>query len=103
MPTKRVNYSKVRDKKRTATEKKPERTPIGEEPKRYVFEKKIECRIRIRKGPGDNFEHNGRYIDKQKRVEIVEIQGDWGLLKSYKDTRDGWICLTFLTPFDSIE
>lgn len=103
MPAKRVNYSKPRDRKRVSSDDKKEERLIGEEPKRYVFEKKTESRIRIRKGPGSNFEHNGRFVDKQKKVEIVEIQGDWGLLKSYRDTRDGWICLTFLDPYEHVE
>lgn len=98
MPTKRVNYSKIRDQKRKEAESVLEKTATEEPQKIYLYAKKNPSRIRIRKGPGTNFEHNGRYLDEVTRVELIEIQGDWGLLKSYKATRDGWVCLTYLEP-----
>ena len=96
MPARRTNYSKLHDQKRpSGTTEMPE-VQIGKPPKRYVYRKTSDSRIRIRKGPGTTFEHNGKYIDEQKRVEIVEIQGEWGLLKRYAETRDGWVCLKYL-------
>lgn len=69
---------------------------IGEAPKRYVYAKSNTTPIRIRKGPGFTYDHNGKYIGTQKKVEICEIDNAWGLLADYEETRDGWICLEFL-------
>lgn len=52
--------------------------------------------LNVRKGAGANYAvvttvlKNGVYT-------IVEEQNGWGLLKSYKNTRDGWINLSYTT------
>lgn len=98
--TRHTNY---RPRRNRAAETAPAQTNdvvsetiIGEGPRRYVYTKTSTAPIRIRKGPGLEFEHNGQYVSSQKKVEIVEIENGWGLLKSYAKTRDGWVCLEFL-------
>lgn len=54
--------------------------------------------LRIRKGPGTNFDWTGRYTGKGKFtiVEVIEGKGSktgWGKLKSGA----GWICLDYTT------
>lgn len=99
--TRHTNYSRTRNTR--AMESAPNSAVetlnddgLGEAPHRYVYTKSSSARIRIRTGPGLNFEHNGKYIGTQRKVEIVEIENGWGLLKAYSETRDGWICLEFL-------
>ena len=54
--------------------------------------------LNIRKGPGTDHAKTGRYTG-MGTFTIVEVQSGegsdlgWGLLKSYADTRDGWISL----------
>lgn len=93
MAPRRTNYSKMR--------KNPQEDGIGDPPKRYVYQKKDDRSVRIRVGPGLQFEHNGKFVGKQKKVEIVEIQNGWGLLAAYESTRDGWVCLKYVG--DAIE
>lgn len=54
--------------------------------------------LRIRKGPGTNYESRG-YTGKGTFTIVDEAEGKgaskWGLLKSYKDKRDGWISLDY--------
>lgn len=69
---------------------------VGEEPKRYVFKKNDDTPVRIRKGPGVEYEHNGKYITNQKKIECVDVQNGWGLLKEYEKGRDGWVCLEYV-------
>jgi N-acetylmuramoyl-L-alanine amidase CwlA len=44
--------------------------------------------LNIRKGPGTEYEKVGKITDKGVYT-IVEVKGNWGLLKS----KQGWICL----------
>lgn len=81
----------VKEQESTQTE-----TVIGDEPKRYVYDKTTPIPIRIRTGPGFSYEHNGKYIDTQKKVEFCEIENGWGLLADHAETRDAWVCLSFL-------
>ena len=46
--------------------------------------------LRIRKGPGTNYEIAGT-VRKGTKYTIVETQGNWGRLKSGA----GWICLDY--------
>lgn len=56
--------------------------------------------LRIRTGPGTNYSHNGKFTGKGV-FTIVEVKSGngsisgWGLLKSYKDERNGWISLDY--------
>lgn len=93
MSPRHTNYGRGKAARETD---QPEEKPVGEPPKRYVYAKTDNTPIRIRKGPGMNFEHNGKYIDTQKKVTIVDVQNGFGLLQAYEKTRDGWICLEFL-------
>lgn len=58
--------------------------------------------LRIRKGPGTNKEFIGTYTGVGI-FTIVEVQNGpgsksgWGLLKSYKEKRNGWISLDYAT------
>lgn len=53
--------------------------------------------LNIRSGPGTNYPvvntiaHGGVYT-------VVEEDAGWGLLKAYKDNRDGWISLKYTNP-----
>lgn len=94
MSPRHTNYSRGRSARET--DRSEETTTVGEPPKRYVYTKTDDTPIRIRKGPGLNFEHNGKYIDTQRKVSIVDVQNGFGLLQAYEATRDGWVCLEFL-------
>lgn len=56
--------------------------------------------LRIRKGAGTNYAYwtdskgNAIYTGAGK-FTIVETSGNWGLLKSYQKTRNGWISLDY--------
>lgn len=58
--------------------------------------------LRIRKGPGTGYAFTGKYTGKGV-FTIVEVQegtgssAGWGLLKSYKNNRDGWIAMDYAT------
>lgn len=99
MAARHTNYSKIRKESSNDSEitsMEVADSGIGDPPKRYVYQKKDDTPVRIRKGPGTSFDHNGKYIDRQKKVEIVEVQDGWGLLSTYEETRDGWVCLEFI-------
>lgn len=53
--------------------------------------------LRIRKGPGTDCVETGKYTGKGVFTIVDESDGvgasKWGLLKSHKDGRDGWISL----------
>lgn len=96
MPTKRTNYSKIRENKGDL--KKPDDQVDTEikNPEVIMANKKGPESLRIRKGPGYDFKHNGRYVEGVKTLKLAEIQNGWGLLKEYETTRDGWICLDYV-------
>lgn len=50
--------------------------------------------LNIRTGPGSKYESVG-YTGKGT-FTIVEVSGNWGLLKSYSKKKDGWICLDYI-------
>ena len=55
--------------------------------------------LNIRKGPGTDYEKTGEYTGVGIFTIVEEQSGKgsesgWGLLKSYADTRDGWISLS---------
>lgn len=50
--------------------------------------------LNIRRGPGPVYDRVGRYTGVGT-FTIVEVCGNWGLLKAYSKTRDGWICLNY--------
>lgn len=56
--------------------------------------------LNIRKGPGTNYSKTGKFTGKGV-FTIVEVKSGkgsdsgWGLLKSYKDRRNGWISLDY--------
>lgn len=58
--------------------------------------------LRIRKNPGTNYDIVGKIkkVDNDVYTIIDEANGQgaskWGLLKSYKDNRDGWISLDYI-------
>ena len=56
-------------------------------------------RLNIRKGPGTNYASRG-YTGKGIFTIVEEADGQgatrWGLLKSYKSNRSGWISLDFM-------
>lgn len=56
--------------------------------------KVITSALNIRKGPGTKYNIAGVIRDRGVYT-IVEQTGNWGLLKSYKDSQDGWICLDY--------
>lgn len=55
--------------------------------------------LRIRKGPGTNYDWNGKYTGKGVFTIVEESKGEgaskWGLLKTYAGKRDGWISLNY--------
>ena len=57
--------------------------------------------LNIRKGAGTNYAIRGSIKDKGAYTIVDEATGKgatkWGLLKSYKDNRDGWISLDYCT------
>ena len=59
--------------------------------------------LRIRKGPGTNYAQVG-CVYKGEVYTIVDKSNDgtydWGLLKSYKNNRDGWICLYYTKKWE---
>lgn len=58
------------------------------------FKVKVEIdNLNIRKGPGTSYDRNG-YTGKGV-FTIVEVHGNWGLLKAYSKLRNGWICLDY--------
>lgn len=52
--------------------------------------------LNIRKGPGTNYGTANKFTGKGV-FTIVEVQGNWGLLKAYQENRDGWISLKYAT------
>lgn len=50
--------------------------------------------LNIRKGPGIKYDIAGE-IKKDTAVTIVDEKDGWGLLKAYKDKKDGWINLSY--------
>ena len=50
--------------------------------------------LNIRSGPGTNFEVIGQ--TGQGSFTIVDTSGNWGLLKSHSNNRDGWISLDYV-------
>lgn len=93
MSVKRTNYSRMR-------ENKPKETPAQDESRvedtTTVARKIDQTPVRIRKGPGLEFEHTGKYLEGTGIVRLAEIQNGWGLLKSYEENRDGWVCLDYV-------
>lgn len=60
-----------------------------------AFLVKVTCdELNIRKGPGTNYGINGIIRDRGTYT-IIETTGSWGLLKSYKAQRNGWISLNY--------
>ena len=60
-----------------------------------TFKVKLKDNMNIRKTPevkSDNIIKTGG-AKKNNIYTIVETNGDWGLLKSYKKNRNGWICI----------
>ena len=55
--------------------------------------------LNIRKGPGTDFEKTGNYTGIGTFTIVEEADGRgasrWGLLKSYRNERDGWISLDY--------
>lgn len=52
--------------------------------------------LNIRQGPGTNYDIVGQIQDGGKYAyTIIEEKNNFGLLKSYKDNRDGWISLAY--------
>lgn len=103
--TRHTSYSRPRRGRTTQNQVESDATQetdagIGEPPRRYMYKKSTSTPIRIRKGPGFEFEHNGKYIGSQKSVEVCEVDNGWGLLADYQETRDGWVCLEFLDSTD---
>ena len=47
-------------------------------------------KLNVRKGPGTEHDKNGS-VEMGEAFTIVEVQGDWGRLKSDA----GWICLRY--------
>lgn len=57
--------------------------------------------LNIRKGPGTDYARTGRFTGAGVFTIVEETDGagasKWGLLKSYRKKRDGWIALDFVT------
>lgn len=57
--------------------------------------------LNIRKGPGTNYARTGKFTGAGVFTIVEEKQGPgasmWGLLKSSRKNRDGWISLDFVT------
>lgn len=57
--------------------------------------------LRIRKGPGTNYEVQPGFTGKGVFTVVEEANGPgttgWGLLKAYQKNRDGWISLDYAT------
>jgi uncharacterized protein YgiM (DUF1202 family) len=55
--------------------------------------------LNIRKGPGTNYGTVGKYTGKGVFTIVEEASGagasKWGLLKAYKQKRNGWISLDY--------
>ena len=65
-------------------------TPANTTTKKKTFQVKVTANdLRIRRGPGTNYEFTGKYTGKGK-FTIIEEKNGWGRLKSGA----GWICLT---------
>lgn len=98
--TRHTNYSRPRRGRTAEVATKDETSTeegIGAPPKMHVFTKSASAPIRIRKGPGLQYEHTGEYLGTgPQKVRVCEIVDGWGLLKKYEETRDGWVCLEFL-------
>lgn len=79
---------------------KKETETVKEESKFSPYKVKVEINyLRIRKGPGTDREETGKYTGKGIFTIVEESNGTgaskWGLLKSYKEGRNGWISLDF--------
>lgn len=58
-----------------------------------TFTVKLKDDLNIRKSPnGEIVKYNG--AKKGQVYTIVEVDGNWGLLKSYQKTRNGWISIS---------
>lgn len=53
--------------------------------------------LNIRSGPGTNFEVIGQ--TGRGNFTIVDTSGNWGLLKSHSNNRDGWISLDYVERY----
>lgn len=49
--------------------------------------------LNIRKGPSISYQSIGK--TGKGKFTIVDVDHNWGLLKSYSKNRDGWICLDY--------
>lgn len=116
MPQKRVNYGRMyrKDSPRRhddeAEESKTEtieessfdldaEPEVVEEPTRHRYRKTIPSKIRIRRGPGLNFKHDGEYVVDDE-VVIVKVENGFGLLDEYKESGDGWVSLDYFKLVD---
>ena len=110
MPQKRVNYGRMYQKNASyRRDDMPEKEVMGEsttpEPEivesspRYRYRKTVLSRIRIRKGPGLNFDHNGEYVTDDE-IEVTQVVNNFGLLSKYDESGDGWVSLEY---FESSE
>lgn len=106
MAQRRVNYGsmyrkKTEDPRPEGTEEVVSETEVGtapvEEDRRVTYKKTVTSKIRIRKGPGPDFDHNGEYVTDPKIV-VVRVENDFGLLEDYEGTSDGWVSLKFFKP-----
>lgn len=104
MAQRRVNYGSMY-RKNQADEPKPEdleapvpeteaEPVVAEEERPVAYLKTVTSKIRIRKGPGPDFDHNGEYVSDSK-VMIVRVENNFGLLEDYKEGSDGWVSLKF--------
>lgn len=53
--------------------------------------------LNIRSGPGTNFEVIGQ--TGRGNFTIIDTSGNWGLLKSHSNNRDGWISLDYVERY----
>lgn len=68
---------------------------VHSEEEEVPFKVKVEIpNLNIRKGPGTRYDRTG-YTGKGV-FTIVEVDGNWGLLKAYQELRNGWISLNYV-------
>lgn len=113
MPQKRVNYGRMYQKNASRRrEDTPEESEEGtveestnlepevvEEPPRQRYRKTTPSKIRIRKGPGFSFKHDGECVVVDE-VEIVKVENGFGLLNEYRESGDGWVSLEYFELVD---
>lgn len=103
MPQKRVNYGQMYQKSPSRrrsgqTEESQEFTveeSVDDSPiTTHRYRKTVPSKIRIRKGPGLNFHHNGKFVVNDE-IDVVKVDNGFGLLSEYELGSNGWVSLDY--------